>query len=513
MKTLLLFLWLTVCSSLFALPLSPDGRKERDAWMEFLSVVYDQRAGDKKTLSRLEKLAAANPESAYLKRLVVAEAVAQDLPDRAAPYVGFIEQENPSVDDYIVYGMYLASKEDLEGASDAYEKALSLDFENDELLTSYVAIVEGFPVDEAAEKINRLAEKYPSLAPDFDAEIGRLYLQNNRLDTALSYANKSLSRQAQHPRALLVRAGVYEKQQNYFLMLHDLETLDQLGYGNTSIYSRMASVYLLVKDLPKAETYFLKVKKISPHDDGANYFLALLAEEKKDYLTAARYVQDSASYAQSSKLQLQAAYFLSSAGKSAESLAALASAYRLNPDNVEIGFFYGLALNDDKQFKQAARVWKQVLQNSPSYEQARFHYAFTLAELGRYKEMEEQAKWLLEKNPQNAPILNLWAYVLAEQGKRLEEAVGYAARALAVSPGDAAYIDTLAWIFYKQGKLKEADDILSAIPLHIIERNAEIAYHLGAVRLARGKTEDAKIYLQMAQNEYPPAAKLLRKLK
>lgn len=512
MKKLSIFLLLLLCHISFALPLSPEGKKERDEWMEFLSVVYDQRAGDKTVLDRLEKLSQQSPESNYLKRLVVAEAVAQDKMDRAAPYVDFIKQENPSVEDYMIYGMYLAGKEDLNGAAEAYENALALDTDNEELLSSYVAIVEGFPVTEAAAKIILLEEKYPALAADFDAEIGRLYFQANRLDVALYYFNKVLAEKPQHPRALLGRAGVYEKQQNYFLMLYDLEQLEKLGYANASVYARMASVYLLVKDINNAEIYFWKAKQLSPQDDGANYFLSLIAESKKDYAQAARFLQESGSYGTSAKLQLQAAYYLSAAGQKKESLAALDSAYKLNPDNVETGFFYGLALDDAKEYKKAAQVWAQVIQNSPSYEQARYHYAFTLAELKKYKEMEEQGKWLLEKNPQNAPILNLLAYALAEQGTRLNEAEEYAVRALALTPNDASYIDTLAWIFYKQGKYDEANRLLSSFPQTVLGRNAEIAYHLGKVRLALGKKDEAKTYFEMAKQDYPPAAKALKKL-
>jgi len=513
MKKLLLFLLLVTYSVSFALPLSPEGRKERDEWMKFLSAVYAQRSGNKKALVQLEKLADASPESNYLKRLVVAEAVAQEQFGHVDPYINFIEQENPSVDDYIVYGMYLASKEDLAGAAAAYEKALALDADSEELLFSYVAIVEGFPVDEAVQKLNRLAEKYPGLATDFNAEIGRLYFQNNRVDEALSYAYKALDKNPEHPRALLLRAGIYEKQQNYLLMLYDLKALEKLGYVNASIYSRMASVYMLMKDVGQAEIYFWKAKKANPQDDAANYFLALVAESKKDYIQAAKYIQESSSYETSTKLLLQASYYFSAANMKKESLAALEKAYRLDPDNVETLFFYGLALEDAEQFEQAAAMWARVVQNRPSYEEARIHYAFMLAETKQYKEMEVQAKWLLEKNPQNAAVLNLLAYALAEQGERLKEAEEYSTRALAISPDFTAFVDTMAWIYYKQGRFKEADGLLSALDKSELERNAEIAYHLGAVRVALGRKEEAKPYLKMAADKYPAAAKLLRKLK
>jgi tetratricopeptide (TPR) repeat protein len=112
----------------------------------------------------------------------------------------------------------------------------------------------------------------------------------------LAYYDKALAVSPKDPAAMLGRAEVYEKTSQYFLMLHELEELEKIGYGSAATYSRMGSVFLLVKDLPKAETYFLKAKADDNGDIPTSYFLALIAEQKGDYARAAGYVRDAADY-------------------------------------------------------------------------------------------------------------------------------------------------------------------------------------------------------------------------
>ena len=179
---------------------------------------------------------------------------------------------------------------------------------------------------------------------------------------------------------------------------------------------------------------------------------------------------------------------------------------------MEIAYFYALGLNEAKSYKKAARVLEKILQTNPAYEEARLQYAFVLESLKKYRAMEAQIAQILKKNPQNAAALNLQAYSLAERGKRLDEAQEYVARALALAPQQYAFIDTQAWIYFKQGNVEKALNLLENIPEPVVEQNAEIAYHLGAVYAAQNRPEMAQKYLNWAKNELKPALKLYKKV-
>ncbi|MBP7513911.1 MAG: tetratricopeptide repeat protein [Flavobacteriales bacterium] len=59
-------------------------------------------------------------------------------------------------------------------------------------------------------------------------------------------------------------------------------------------------------------------------------------------------------------------------------------------------------------------------------------------------------------NPDDATVLNNYAYYLSERDEQLEKAERMSRKCNDLQPGVATYLDTYAWIFYKQGKYPEA---------------------------------------------------------
>ncbi len=511
MKKILLLLLMGGALSLQALPLDPQGKQEAQLFNQYIAAVYAQRTADPKAFGLLEKALAQDPDSKYLKHQLVLTAIAQNQPELAKPYINFIEQGENTAEDWNTYASYLAMQADLEGAAQAYEKALALDPDNLQTLASYGLVLSVMDMNTAVEKLNKLAQSYPEIASDIYTQIGYLYWRNRQVQPALSYYEKGIKADSKNPNPRLGRANVYEKTSQYFLMLHELEELENLGYANAEMYARMGSVFLLVKDIPKAEQYFLKTKEADTHNPSAAYFLALLAENRGNYAGAISYLKDSADYEKTASYQLQVSFYQQRLNQPQESIRTLSQAYKNFPDNVEIGFFYGLALNDADSYAKAAQVFKEVLKSRPQYHEARLHYAYALESLKKYKEMEKQLKQLLAEQPKNAAALNLYAYSLAQRGIRLNEAEEYIARALAIVQ-DEAFIDTQAWIYFKQGKLDQALDLLRSIAPKTVEQNAEIAYHLGAVLAAKGETEKALPYLEKSRTQLKEAEKLYQQI-
>lgn len=63
--------------------------------------------------------------------------------------------------------------------------------------------------------------------------------------------------------------------------------------------------------------------------------------------------------------------------------------------------------------------------------------------------------WLKE-HPGDPLVLNNLAYTYAEQNVKLDEAFKMSSAALKADPGNAAYLDTMAWVLFRQKKYKEA---------------------------------------------------------
>jgi len=88
----------------------------------------------------------------------------------------------------------------------------------------------------------------------------------------------------------------------------------------------------------------------------------------------------------------------------------------------------------------------------------RFYFWFGVA-LDQDKQADravEMFETSIELDPQYADALNYLAYLWASRGIRLDEALRHIQAALAIDPGNAAYLDTLGWIYYQQGSYADA---------------------------------------------------------
>ena len=93
--------------------------------------------------------------------------------------------------------------------------------------------------------------------------------------------------------------------------------------------------------------------------------------------------------------------------------------------------------------------------------------------------------------PSNILVLNNYAYYLSEEGRELDKAEQMSLRAIKAEPDNATYLDTYAWILYKQKRYAEAweyiDKALSADsqPSDVLYEHAgDIQYQLGDVQRA-----------------------------
>ena len=512
MKHILYLLFLFISLPICALPLGKEAKQEARLFNAFLEAVDATPDNPLQTFTALEQVLALDPESKYIRRLLVSLAVSMNKTKWAEPYVDFIEMGENDEEDLNTYAAYVWQTGQIEKAQELYEKSLDLNPDNNQTLYQYLLLLSSLNGQQAAAALERLALRQPAVAGPAYLALGQLFARHQQFAHALAYLDKAVEAEPDNPDPRLLKGDIYEKTGQLAAMKNEFEELEKMGYANAGTLSRMGAVSLLNQQLEEAESYFLKAKAADTADAPANYFLAAFAEQRGDLEQAIRYLQDSAEYPVKESLWLRVSFYQKRLNQPKESLHTLAQAYKKFPGNVEVGFFYGLALNDHKSYKQAASVFRGILETNPDYIDARLNYAYALYELGKYTDMEEQLKRILAKEPQHAAALNLYAYTLAERNERLEQAQEYIERALAVAPEEISFIDTQAWVYIRQGKLAEAETLLSSLPSQVVNNNAEIAYHLGFLRAEQGRIEEALSYLEQAKAGWPAAAKLYNQL-
>ncbi|MFO7582598.1 tetratricopeptide repeat protein, partial [Guyparkeria sp.] len=96
---------------------------------------------------------------------------------------------------------------------------------------------------------------------------------------------------------------------------------------------------------------------------------------------------------------------------------------------------------------------------------------------------------IIDREPEHASALNALGYTLADLNRDLDEAETLIGQALQIDPGNAAYMDSLGWLKYRQGKLDEAQAALETA--YRQSPNAEIGAHLGEVLWEKDQREQA----------------------
>jgi len=208
------------------------------------------------------------------------------------------------------------------------------------------------------------------------------------------------------------------------------------------------------------------------------------------------------------------------------------------PKDSAIRSSYALLLGENQQAEEAAKLLQPDLKGKPSdrdvylnlaqtYERSHLykeaetaaHKAESLAEEPRENETawlllgaiyerqkqfdkaEDEFKKILAVNPKNAIVLNYYGYMLADRGIRLEEAQDMIQRALEQDPYNGAYLDSLGWVYFRQGKYEDAEISLRKAADRE-QHDPTIRSHLGDVYAKQGRMEQAAVEWEKSLAEW-----------
>ncbi len=185
------------------------------------------------------------------------------------------------------------------------------------------------------------------------------------------------------------------------------------------------------------------------------------------------------------------------AGKVADANKLLEDGVTRQPGSRE--FMVGLAdlYADQKRTDDALRLLEQARKAFGDDQTLTMRVANVYEGGGRLDAAEKELRKLVDEDPLNADALNSLSYMFAEHGVRLPEAVDLAQRAVKIEPGNPAYLDTLGWALFKQGRIQEAAGPLSKAA-SMLTGNSVIQDHHGDVLAKSGQTADAVAAWQRA---------------
>lgn len=177
-----------------------------------------------------------------------------------------------------------------------------------------------------------------------------------------------------------------------------------------------------------------------------------------------------------------------------------------NPDSIVTNYvLYSLAKKDGDYNKALGFIDKCLALSEPGsedYINALFEKGLLLSQAYiKYSDNSyfEQAvnMWqqFLKERPNNRDVLNNLAYLLADNDKQLSLALEYAKRVVELSPDNAGFRDTYAYVLYKNSRFQEAaENVRAAIQLFETRQGsapAEVYDHMGMILDALGQSTEA----------------------
>jgi len=405
-------------------------------------------------------------------------------------------------------------------AAVAYQAVLGEDPDNTDAKRGLAAALTASGQTDDAAKVN--ADILGSDPQDPQALIRQALIQRNRGDYEQSLATlkkaQALVAAGSDEEILYTEAQVYD---NLGRLDEAEDTLKKLiaqsaspdgKYSGAALTNRslfldlLASVQRQKGDTDGAIATYKQMAEL-----GGDFPPRALDEEVDTYREAHQYdkaLKISADAAQAAPAnrdaQLRYAGQLADAGKVDEAIRLTKAQLNGTPEDMDV--YYQLANIDAR-----ARRWKEAvaafdktesLATKPE-EKLRVYYARGDAENREklYDQAEIDFRKGLAIDSNNASIQNDLGYMYAERGVKLDEAVAMLKKAVASDPANYAFLDSLAWAYFKQGQYVLAEDFERKAVMRM-SNDPTVLDHLGEVEAKNGKLQQAIVDWQKALQAY-----------
>jgi len=396
----------------------------------------------------------------------------------------------------------------------------------------------------AVETLDRAA-KMPSDDPTFWARLGRLYgsvilkpdAKPNPEQTArLNDVFEKAAAKGQDNAAVLKEVGDYfaSTQQIKEALPFYLRVLE-LQPDDANVREKLATGFVLTNQRARAVETLEAIIQEHPEKYQSYELLAQLHDDEARALVRANqtdpanaeFKKAAQNYEQSLLINpnhagtyLRLAELLLVPLKQSErAVSVLIEGRRRYPDAPEFAYYLAIALRESKKAKDAVIMFEEALNEAQNAEadflKPRFYveYGAAAQEAGLYDKAAELFHKAIAMDPANAAEpYNYLGYMWAEQNSHLDEAEDAIKRALQLDPENGAYLDSMAWVEYRQGKYDQALENLKRAIENLPREDAVVFEHLGDVYLKLNRVSQALESWQKAKTLDPSNKDLAAKI-
>jgi Flp pilus assembly protein TadD len=456
---------------------------ENELSVEQLTQLLMDEGKSAEAVTLLEGITAHSPSPVLLDLLGDADTQAHDLPKAEQAYRQAQELDPSELSHQRGLGQTLLAEEKYAEALTVYQKISDLMPDDSDVYLRIAQIYRELHQLNKAEENLVKARQYAPGSLEVMYNEAMLYQAQGRYEDAIRVLSDAVTGiKSQSPvqptrrRSLAILyqqlGQLYRDTQNYQAAIFTYEELGHLGEEEDRRARMMImDTYRAAKDLPKA------------------------LQAGKDALS--KYPADPA-------IRDSQALLLGENGQTEEAVKILRAQLRGNEGDRETYLNIAQVYERGRRYKEAeeAAHAAEVLPGQPRDNEMVWFLLGAIYERQKFfDKAEEQFKKVLAVDPKNAPVLNYYGYMLGDLGIRLEEAEALLQRALQEEPYNGAYLDSLGWIYFKQGNYVASEATLRKA-LEWESHDATIHSHLGDLYAKTGRTDLAAAEWEKSLNEW-----------
>ena len=332
----------------------------------------------------------------------------------------------------------------------------------------------------------------------------------SRIDILEEAANLSLrSRQLDKARSLYKQLIDFDKNNAYYLSTYidlivmsgdyingiaALESLIDIEGETAERLSQLGILYYKMENIVKAKPLFIKLINMNHFDVTIMHFLSNIYLEES-ILDSAGIIANQIIFHHPSDPR----GYLDAALAELNNENPLGAIKILEPVNKKffnefsIQYLLGSSYQQLEEYDKATIVLRQSLKIYPESRGARHTLAIASDALNYWNESDSLYEGLIASDTNDVQALNNYSYSLVERNIHLNKALEMAKKAIELEPDNAAYLDTIGWIYYKMDNIDEALSFIRK-SVELDNNNAIVLEHLGDVLIAKNQIQEAIIY-------------------
>jgi tetratricopeptide (TPR) repeat protein len=426
---------------------------------------------------------------------------------------------------YAALGAAYEQRKEYKNAIDAYRHAMVLDRDN---LDSIRGLAENLlsdgQLDAALEQFKVIADSNPEDAQTY-LRMAEIYRRQGQYDLALENLKKTDAIVPDQASVAYNMAAVYEAQGRYddaIKILQDLlkkseksasdsQGVSQDERNNRAIFiERLGAIYREQENYTAAVETFRKMLPLGEENQRSGYQEIIdTYREAKQWPQATAIAKEAVQKLPDDReLRMVLDAQLADTGQADQSIADVRSMLKNGPGDRDVYVRLAIMYTRIKRWSDAEQALAKAEELSSRTEEKTYVW-FLRGDLYEHRKMFDQAEAELQKvlavtpatDPQSAATLNYLGYMNADRGVKLDESLNYIKQALTFEPSNAAYLDSLGWVYFKLGKYDLAEENLTKAAIHM-SSDPTVQEHLGDLYQKTGRLKLAASHWERSVEEW-----------